>query len=270
MNNTSMDLYSESGYCMPFDDRGEEVDLALAYGEQIHPQSGERFWHHGIDLRTQYYLLAALADGKVTGIGSDARHGLHVNILYGHYLVKYAHLSSSHVTFGQSVRAGNCVGVSSELLHMEVHYGEEEIDPLDFLSMLYARLKTGDGGDSRPGTPVFLTIEADVHTDYDARKEEIEELMLRFYPAYIKAIQQGSYRMSRLAEQSLRNTFTVSALKNYFFESVPSLSNPLGVGKRCAPIAGKVQNLLISDFLNYLALKHDVFLSGTAGNEKKK
>ena len=33
------------------------------------------------------------------------------------------------------------------------------------------------------------------------------------------------------------------------------------MSRRCMPLAAKVQNLLIADFLNYLALRHQVYLS---------
>lgn len=49
--------------------------------------------------------------------------------------------------------------------------------------MLYSNMKIGGmaGGGTSP--PEFVCIDADVVTDYDAHKESIEELMLRFYPA---------------------------------------------------------------------------------------
>lgn len=265
-----MNLVSESGYCMPFEDRDGNVDLILPYGEQVHPKTGEKFFHHGVDFKTECYLLSALADGKVTGLGSDTRYGLYVNIQYGGYTVKYGHLSSCYAMFGQQVTAGKMVGVSSELLHMEVHYGEEEVNPIDFISMLYSNMKSSgmEGGSSFP--PEFVCIDADVVTHYDKHKETIEEMMLRYYPAYMEAIQQGTYIVGKHTEQSLRNIFTVSAMKHYFFETIPSLANPLGISAKAAPVVTKVQNLLIGDFLNYLALKHHVFLPGMTDDEKKK
>lgn len=265
-----MNLISDSGYCMPFDDRNGTVELILPYGEQIHPKSGETFFHHGVDFKTEYFLLSALADGKVIGIGSDARHGLYVNIQYGGYTVRYAHLSSCIATFGELVVAGRMVGVSSELLHLEVHYNEEEINPIDFITMLYSNMKTSGMQNGGSSTPEFVSIEADVITDYDAHKNAIEEMMLRFYPEYMEAIRQGEYTVGKHTEQSLRNIFTVSAVKNYFFETIPSLANPLGISAKAIPVATKVQNLLIADFVNYLALKHHVFLPGLTENEKKK
>lgn len=47
------------------------------------------------------------------------------------------------------------------------------------------------------------------------------------------------------------------------------MANPLGMGVRSIPIAARVQNLLIGDFLNYLALRHQIFLSSLSDHEKK-
>jgi hypothetical protein len=266
---TDMNLISRGGYCMPFEERDGQVNLTLPYGDQIHPQTGEAFFHHGVDFRTQNYILSALADGKVVGVGSDSRHGLCVQIQYGNYRVKYAHLSSVSVVFGQEVAAQMMVGVSSDLLHMEVHYGEEEINPIDFITMLYSNMKIF-AGDVAHSQPEIVTIDADITTDYDVHKEEIEKLMLRYYPAYMAEISNGSYQVGKQTAQSLKNVFTASALRNYFFETIPSFSNPLGISSKAAPIAGKVQNLLLTDFLNYIALRHGIFLSGLSEDEKKK
>jgi hypothetical protein len=48
------------------------------------------------------------------------------------------------------------------------------------------------------------------------------------------------------------------------------MANPLGMTSRSLPLAEKVQNLLIGDFLNYLALRHQIFLSSMSAIEKKK
>jgi hypothetical protein len=42
------------------------------------------------------------------------------------------------------------------------------------------------------------------------------------------------------------------------------------VADRAMPLAAKVQNLLIADFLNYLALRHQIFLSTMDAASKKK
>lgn len=85
--------------------------------------------------------------------------------------------------------------------------------------------------------------------------------MLRFMPSYMEDLYKGMYVTPQHAEQSLRNIFTLSSAKHYFYEAMPSISNPLGIGQRAMPLACKVQNLLIADFLNYLALRHGIYLS---------
>lgn len=47
------------------------MELSLGYGEQTHPETGEQFFHHGIDFPVRYRMLAAVADGIVSGVGSD-------------------------------------------------------------------------------------------------------------------------------------------------------------------------------------------------------
>ena len=264
-----MNLLSPSGYCMPFEERNGQVEVTLGYGKQTHPSNGQEFFHHGVDFRTNRYLLAALADGTVSGIGSSPIHGLYMIVRYGNYEVTYAHLSNVLATFGMRVRAGNTVAVSGKLLHMEVKFNGEEINPIEFLTMLYGNLKTLEQT-GRAGNVAFETVDMSVPTDYDDDREEIEELMLRFYPDYMSAIHDGHYRLPEHTEHSLRNIFSTAAIKNYFYECLPSLANPLGIGQKAIPIACKVQNLLIGDFLNYLALKHSIFLSTLSEHEKKK
>lgn len=69
-----MMLQSKSGFCMPFEERGKDVELTLGYGKQKHPVTGTVFFHHGLDFEANHYLLSALASGTVSGIGNDAHH----------------------------------------------------------------------------------------------------------------------------------------------------------------------------------------------------
>lgn len=48
-----MILQSDSGYCMPFEEKNKDVEMSLGYGKQKHPKTGEKFFHHGIGLRCQ-------------------------------------------------------------------------------------------------------------------------------------------------------------------------------------------------------------------------
>lgn len=263
-----MILHSDSGYCMPFaEPDGRDVSLSLGYGEQTHPESGERFFHHGIDFGVRRYLLSAVASGVVSGVGNDPTHGICQTIRYGQYEVTYGHLSNVFAQFGRQVKAGQTVAMSGDLLHVGVKFKGEEMDPLEFLAMLYGNIKAMQeaGGDSADGF-----YDGAPETDYERDREEIERLMFRFLPLYMDDLRLGRYTVPEHTEQSLRNIFTTGAMKAYFYERMPSMANPLGLGQKALPLVCKVQNLLIADFLNYLALRHEVYLSTMGGGNLKK
>lgn len=110
-----MNLQSESGYCMPFNDRKEEVVLTRAYGKQ---EDGS--FNHGIDLVADRYVLRAVADGIVTAIGTDREHGLYQTARYGKYDVTYGGIRNAMVAFGKRVKAGSILSISGSTLHLEV------------------------------------------------------------------------------------------------------------------------------------------------------
>lgn len=265
-----MMLHSDSGYCMPFEERNGDVQMSLGYGKQKHPQTGETFFNHGVDFKVNNYLLSAVATGKVTGLGNDAIHGIYQVTRYGDYEVIYSHLSNVFANYGKEVKAGQVIAVSGSSLHIEVKYKGEELNPLEFLTMIYSNLKVMEQH-GRPGAaPQFVTLDMDVRTAYDKDQKEIEDLMMRFFPDYMTDMSKGIYVLPEHTELALRNIFTMSAMKHYFFETIPSMANPLGMGAKSIPIAERVQNLLIADFLNYLALRHQIFLSSMSAVEKKK
>lgn len=265
-----MMLHSDSGYCMPFEERNGEVQMSLGYGKQKHPQTGETFFNHGVDFKVNNYLLSAVATGKVTGLGNDAIHGIYQVTRYGDYEVIYSHLSNVFANYGKEVKAGQVIAVSGRSLHIEVKYKGEELNPLEFLTMIYSNQKVMEQH-GRPGAvPQFVTLDMDVRTAYDKDQKEIEDLMMLFFPDYMTDMSKGIYVLPEHTELALRNIFTMSAMKHYFFETIPSMANPLGMGTKSIPIAERVQNLLIGDFLNYLALRHQIFLSSMSAVEKKK
>lgn len=265
-----MILQSPSGYCMPFEEREKDVELTLGYGKQKHPVTGQEFFHHGVDFNAPRYLLSAVATGTVSGMGTDSVHGAYQIIRYGDYEVTYAHLSNVFATYGKNVKAGQVVSVSGDLLHMEVKYKGEELNPIEFLTMIYGNIRSMERLNKPFGAEDFVTIEGDFHTRYDKDQKEIEQLLLRYFPSYMNDLKDGSYTLPSRTEQSLRNIMTLASMKNYFFELIPSAENPMGLGRRSIPLAEKVQNLLIEDFLSYLALNFGVFVSTWPDELKKK
>lgn len=265
-----MILQSPSGYCMPFEEREKDVEFTLGYGKQKHPVTGQEFFHHGVDFNAPRYLLSAVATGTVSGMGTDSVHGAYQIIRYGDYEVTYGHLSNVFATYGKNVKAGQVVSVSGDLLHMEVKYKGEELNPIEFLTMIYGNIRSMERLNKPFGAEDFVTIEGDFHTRYDKDQKEIEQLLLRYFPSYMNDLKDGSYTLPSRTEQSLHNIMTLASMKNYFFELIPSAENPMGLGRRSIPLAEKVQNLLIEDFLSYLALNFGVFVSTWPDELKKK
>ena len=168
-----MILQSESGYCMPFEERkGKDVKLSLGYGEQTDPTTGKTYFHHGIDFDVRCYTLAAVASGIVSGIGNDPILGICQTIRYGEYEVTYGHLSNVFAQFGQRVKAGQTVALSGDKLHIGIRFKGEELNPLEFLTMLYGNIQAlchADGGEAAtsPNMEMALT------TDYEQDRQEI-------------------------------------------------------------------------------------------------
>lgn len=261
--NHNSNLKSASGYCMPFEEKSGRVEIIRQYGED---ETGT--FNHGVDFKTHNYILSAVADGTVCGAMNE-NTGACLIFTHGDYVVKYSGLKTRIAQIDQKVKAGSVVGVSGDTLHIEVKYHDEEINPMEFLTMIYGNIKmlaqTG-----RIESPSFETIDMDVPTNYDDAREEIEQLMLQWYPSYLAELKDGSYVLPTRTEMSLRNIFSWAAVKQFFFRTIPHLGNPGGLDDSSIPLACKVQNLLIEDFLNYMALRHQVFLSSMTDILKKK
>lgn len=153
----------------------------------------------------------------MSGIGNDPTLGICQTIRYGEYEVTYGHLSNVFAQFGQRVKAGQTVALSGDKLHIGIRFKGEELNPLEFLTMLYGNIQAlchadGDEAATSPGMAMALT------TDYEQDRQEIEELMLRFLPHYMEDLQRGAYRLPPHTEQSLRHVFTMGAVKEYFYE----------------------------------------------------
>ena len=261
--NQNSNLYSKSGYSMPFEEKKGRVEIIKPYGE-----NPEGIFNHGVDFITRNFLIAAVADGQVCGAVND-RNGATLMLQHGDYLVTYSCLKTRFAQVDQKVKAGTVVGMAGDSLHIEVKYQEEEINPMEFLTMIYGNIKmllqTG-----KIATPEFETIDMDVPTDYDEDREEIERLMLRWYPSYLTDLANGDYLLPTQTEMALRNIFSWAAVRQFFFRTIPHLGNPGGLDESSVPLACKAQNLLIGDFLNYLAIRQQIYLSTLVDGLKKK
>lgn len=269
MNYKDMLLESESGYMMPIElIEDEELPMTLGYGKQKNPKNGQEFNHLGVDFAVKDKALYAIATGTIIGAGQEAVHGNYIVAKYGKYEVTYGHLSEAYTPYGTKVTAGQVIAKSGDFLHVGVCFDGEDLDPMEFLSMVYANIQqlAAMGIKTMPSSKLG---KKDVHTKYDESKDEILMMMLRWFSSYMNDLRTGKYVPPSRFEGNLRNMFTQAAAKNYFFEKMPDVSNPLGLSERSAPLAEKMQNLLIEDFLGYMVANHSMYPSNWDEQQKK-
>ncbi len=115
------------------------------YGPRISPFGYSRDFHTGIDLADEIGTpIYAAADGIVALSGYNGGYGISVKLQHRFgYMTLYAHMSSTYVYTGQSVKKGQMIGrvgttgrSTGPHLHYEVRLYDRHIDPLPFLTSL--------------------------------------------------------------------------------------------------------------------------------------
>ncbi len=276
----SMNLVSPSGYAMPFElSETTPLEITLGYGKQTHPVTGKEFFHHGVDFKVYPHTwLKALATGVVSGIASDREKGFNITVNYRNYAagsyavydVVYSHIKESIYNFGKSVNAGDNIAVCDDTLHIEVRFNGDEIDPIEFLTMVRDNLIVYEQKTIQGNNPEIATLDFKVETPYDSQQPEIDQMYQRFFGKYMIDLLTSRYKVPNGTEQVLRDVLAEGASSGAYYEHTPSMLNPLGLGERSLGIIGRIQTILTHDFLNYLALMHGVFLSTMTEYEKKK
>ncbi|MCP4448132.1 MAG: peptidoglycan DD-metalloendopeptidase family protein [Myxococcales bacterium] len=108
------------------------------FGKRIHPVTGAKSFHEGIDLAAAKGTdVAVSGSGVVVRAGKAGSYGNIVVVDHGGGLeTRYAHLDSMSVDVGQQVAAGEIVGkvgdsgrVTGAHLHFEVRRAGKAVDP---------------------------------------------------------------------------------------------------------------------------------------------
>ncbi len=140
-NIAAIDLNSISKFVLPVTGA-----ISSGFGWRIHPVTGERKLHKGVDFAAPTGTpIFAAADGVVTDAGwTDGGYGNIVELRHDDGSVTlYAHANSVYVSKGQIVRRGTAiaeVGTTGRStgphLHFEVQPdGRTAVDPMDYLQL---------------------------------------------------------------------------------------------------------------------------------------
>jgi murein DD-endopeptidase MepM/ murein hydrolase activator NlpD len=126
-------------FCLPL----RHLQITSSYGYRVHPINGRYQFHKGIDLRARSDTVFAVLPGTVMTAAYDHRLGFYVRLDHGNFQTLYGHLSQVFVMAGDSVSAGDPIGVSGssgavtgEHLHFAVSYHHSAINPIQFLILL--------------------------------------------------------------------------------------------------------------------------------------
>lgn len=116
--------------------------LSSPYGMRTDPFSKKQRWHAGIDIAGGYNApIVASADGVVTFTGYRFGYGTMVEVTHGNGIrTRYGHMNRGLVRNGQSVKAGEVIGLMGSSgrstgphLHFEVLLGEHKVNPYPFI-----------------------------------------------------------------------------------------------------------------------------------------
>lgn len=118
----------------------KSIKINSSYGIRSDPFSGKHKKHNGLDLKARYEEVLSMFDGTVEATGYDRGSGNYVMMRYGAYTVSYCHLSKIWVRQGESLLAGDPIGVSGNTgrstgphLHITSRYHGVLDDPINLL-----------------------------------------------------------------------------------------------------------------------------------------
>jgi murein DD-endopeptidase MepM/ murein hydrolase activator NlpD len=116
--------------------------ISSGFGYRRDPFTGRGAMHAGLDFRAGYGSpIHAAADGRISFVGRKAGYGNVVEINHGNgLLTRYAHMSGFRARLGQSVTAGDVIGLIGSTgrstgphLHFEVRINNRAVNPRPFL-----------------------------------------------------------------------------------------------------------------------------------------
>lgn len=132
---------SASGFVFPM---AYATKITDAYGYRIHPLSGTKKWHNGVDFAAgEGTAIYATKAGTVTSATYNEAYGNMVTINHGDgYSSLYGHMTNYIVSVGDTVSAGQTIGYVGSTgwstgphLHFTIYYNGSDVNPLNYVSM---------------------------------------------------------------------------------------------------------------------------------------
>ena len=120
----------------------KKLKITSDYGNRIHPITGKKSFHKGIDFRARYDSVYTIASGQIISSGYDKLLGYFVKINHGKYQSLYGHLHQYYYKKGDYIKQGQVLGLSGNTgrstaphLHFSVYENNRVIDPKTILKL---------------------------------------------------------------------------------------------------------------------------------------
>lgn len=122
----------------------EEYTLSSSYGWRIHPISGEKSFHNGVDLAAnEGSIIRCALEGMVQFTGCDALNGNYLIVLHSDGVVtSYCHMQYVFVRAGEFVATGHPIGTVGQTgsatgphLHFVLKHNGIRYDPSGMLGL---------------------------------------------------------------------------------------------------------------------------------------
>lgn len=120
-----------------------QLRVNSSFGNRTHPVTGQSDLHKGVDLAARCDPVLSVMEGTVSSTGFNPILGSFIRIKHGEFQSIYGHLSYILVTPGDSVTAGQFIGitgstgrVTGEHLHFSIRFKDKYLNPLHFLRSL--------------------------------------------------------------------------------------------------------------------------------------
>lgn len=116
--------------------------MSSSYGERIHPLTGKKHHHRGVDFAGKTGTeVVAVASGVVTRSGMKNDYGKIVEITHGNgYTTRYAHNQENLVAVGEIVKQGQVIARMGSTgrstgphVHFEVIHNGRSVDPSKYI-----------------------------------------------------------------------------------------------------------------------------------------
>lgn len=117
--------------------------MTSAFGNRVHPVSGEERFHYGIDIDVaEGTVIRSFADGRVTTVGESTELGKYVTVQHANdFTTLYAHCQRITASSGQTVQLGDPIAESGATgqttgphLHFELLQDTVYLNPVYYVS----------------------------------------------------------------------------------------------------------------------------------------